>query len=285
MIQTSAPTMSGRRRGNHPVLRHQIGDPGPEDVAGILGELQPDVRHVQNGEQPQVPGDDEPDELVEAELGPLVEAALERHRSSEPDRDDRGGQVEQEDGNEPEDDVRRPLLRRDADPLQPHDEEDLREDEVPYRQFLAQVRAACPDGVLFAPERGRWLRVRPSSAPDSTTAAPDREDHGPAFIRRLNDRELVGELLDDPVSDRIRHHENVLVHLVEGPDVLFPVLVQPCDYFLRGGREMSLHHVDEGCARPIRVRLAEEIGDGDTVLLPFGVSGLLDPPCRRLSRP
>ena len=58
-------------------------------------------------------------------------------------------------------------------------------------------------------------------------------------------------------------------------NILIPILVQLCDDLFRGGREVPLHHVDEGCARPVRIRLAEEVRDGHGVLLPFGVGTLL----------
>jgi hypothetical protein len=86
--------------------------------------------------------------VVEAELHPLVEPALERHRAVEPHRHDRRRHIEQQDRDQPEDDVRRPLLGRDAHPLQADDKEDLGEGEVEDRELLAQLDAARLDGFV-----------------------------------------------------------------------------------------------------------------------------------------
>jgi proline iminopeptidase len=53
--------------------------------------------------------------------------------------------------------------------------------------------------------------------------------------------ELVGELLDDPLGDRVRHHQDVIVHSVEGTDILLPIFLQPRDDFVRRRREVLLH--------------------------------------------
>ena len=85
-----------------------------------------------------------------AELGPLIEAALERHRAIEVDDDSRRRQVEEHDGDEPEDDVRRALLRRDADPRQADDEQDLREGQIREPEVLAEPGAVRIDATALA---------------------------------------------------------------------------------------------------------------------------------------
>ena len=72
----------------------------------------------------------------------MIEAALERHRAVQVDDDRRRREIEEDDRGEPEDDVRRPLLRRDADPRQADDEEDLREREIDEAEILPQQGAA-----------------------------------------------------------------------------------------------------------------------------------------------
>src|SRR5207244_10644250 len=113
--------------------------------AQILRDLQPRLRRVQDREQPEIPRDHEPGQLVEPELRPLIETALERHRAVQVDDDRRRREIEEDDRGEPEDDVRRPLLRRDADPRQADDEEDLREREIDEAATLPQQAAARSD--------------------------------------------------------------------------------------------------------------------------------------------
>ena len=125
-----------RRHQRHAHQQHEpvaAGEPlaaRPEDVDDVLRDLQSRVGGIEDGEQPQVPRDEEPGQLVEPELRPLVQAALERHQAIQVDDDDRRRDVEEHDRREPEDDVRRTELRRDTHPREPDDEEDLREGEI-----------------------------------------------------------------------------------------------------------------------------------------------------------
>ena len=50
------------------------------NVTEILRDLQSGLRGIEDGEQPEIPGDEKAGELSESELRPLIEAALERHR-------------------------------------------------------------------------------------------------------------------------------------------------------------------------------------------------------------
>src|SRR5207237_248530 len=118
---------------------------GAEDVPEVLRDLQPCFGRVQDGKQPQVPGDHESRELVESELGPLIQAAFERHRAIEVNDDGRGWQIEEQDRRQPERHMRRPLFRRDADPWQSDDEQDLCQREINETEILAQIRAARID--------------------------------------------------------------------------------------------------------------------------------------------
>ena len=72
----------------------------------------------------------------------MIEPALERHDLVEPDRDAGGREIEEGDGDEPEDDVGRSLFRGHSHPLQSYDEQDLREDEVAQRKVFPQGFAA-----------------------------------------------------------------------------------------------------------------------------------------------
>ena len=80
--------------------------------------------------------------LVEPELRPLVQAALERHQAIEVDDDDRRRHVEQDHRDQPEDDVRRSLFGGDANPRQADDEQDLRQGEVAKPQLPTQITSS-----------------------------------------------------------------------------------------------------------------------------------------------
>ena len=71
-------------------------------------------------------------------LGPLVEAAFERHQAIQVDHDGRQRQVEGEHRRQPEDYVGAAEFRRDAHPARTDDAEDLRQDEVAQSEFLAE---------------------------------------------------------------------------------------------------------------------------------------------------
>jgi hypothetical protein len=101
-----------------------------------------------------------PTGLVETELGPLIQAAFERHQAIQVDHHRGRRQIEQHEGQQPEDDVRRSELSRDADPREPDDEEDLREGEIADAELLLQRRAVRLDARLGLCEsrrrRGRF---------------------------------------------------------------------------------------------------------------------------------
>jgi hypothetical protein len=49
---------------------------GRRTYSRVLRHLDAGLRGIEDGEQPQVPRDEKPDELVESQLRPLVQAAL-----------------------------------------------------------------------------------------------------------------------------------------------------------------------------------------------------------------
>ena len=92
--------------------------------------------------------------MIETELRPLVQAAFERHQPIEVDHHRGGRQVEQDEGQQPEDDVRRSEFAGDTDPRQADDEEDLREGEIANAELFLQRRAVLLDARLGACECG-----------------------------------------------------------------------------------------------------------------------------------
>jgi hypothetical protein len=103
---------------------------------------------------------------------------------------------------------------------------------------------------------------------DSAAEAISRTEPALFLAGRRRRPELVRELLDDPVAQRIGHLEDVVVDGVERANVVVPFLVQPRDNLAGRRRQVRLHHVDQRGARPVRVRLAQEVGDLVGVVLP-----------------
>ena len=88
-----------------------------------------------------------PVKLAESKLGPLIEASFERHQPVQVDDDDGAGHVEEDDGQQPEDDVRRAKSSRRANPAEPHDVEDLREHEIAQAELFLEGSAAAVDSA------------------------------------------------------------------------------------------------------------------------------------------
>ena len=75
----------------------------------------------------------------------------------------------------------------------------------------------------------------------ATTATTIKNRIGASFSESALS-ELVGKLLDDPVRQRVRHRQDVVVDRVERADIRIPVLRQPGDDFVRRRGEMRVHH-------------------------------------------
>jgi hypothetical protein len=75
----------------------------------------------------------------------LVQATFERHQAVEVDDYGRRRQIKQHDGQHPQHDVRGSEFSRDADPREPDDEQNLREDEIAHAELFPQGRAVRLD--------------------------------------------------------------------------------------------------------------------------------------------
>jgi len=85
-----------------------------------------------------------------------------------------------------------------------------------------------------------------------------------------------GNCFTMPSARGVRHVQDVVVHGVEGAHVAIPILRQTRDDFVRGGREVLLHHVLERRTRPVRIGFAQERRNLDAVLLPLNhIVGLI----------
>jgi len=124
-----------------PVTTHQGRAFSRHEVVEVLRDLQADLRGVQDREQPQVPRDQEADQIVESQLRPLIQPAFERHRAIEMDDDGGRGQIEKHDRREPEQDVRGALFGGDANPRQADDEQHLRQREIRDTQIPPKLDA------------------------------------------------------------------------------------------------------------------------------------------------
>ena len=151
--RNSAHHRDERAAGGQPVATR------PDHVREVLRRLNPGFRRVEDREQPQVPCHEETSQLVESELRPLIQAALERHQTIEVDHDDSGGQIEERHRDDPEDDVRGAQLRGDAHPGQADDEEDLREGEIGETELAHERGAARFDRSFLAEE----VRLQPDT--------------------------------------------------------------------------------------------------------------------------
>jgi hypothetical protein len=110
----------------------------PDRIRKIRRTLEANLGGEHDHVEPQVPREHEAHRLVETELGPLIQASFERHQPIEVDHHRGRRQIEQHEGQQPEDDMRRSELSRHADPCEPDDEEDLREGEIADAKLLFQ---------------------------------------------------------------------------------------------------------------------------------------------------
>src|SRR6185295_683618 len=122
-----------------------------EGVGDIRCSLKPGLRHQHHRIEPQVPGNQKSDALIEAELGPLIESPLQRHAPAQMNYDNRRRSVEENNGRQPEDYMERPEFGRHAHPGKPHDKEDLREHEVSKAQLFFKLL-----GVSGSPRFFDW---------------------------------------------------------------------------------------------------------------------------------
>ena len=131
------------RAGSHPRRTRA------ERVRQVGRDREAQLGREQDHVQPQIPGDHEPDGLVEAEFRPLVQSALEWHQLVEPDDHGRQRQVKQHDREQPQHDVRGSELPRDADPGEADDEQDLGQHEIADAELLLERRAVRLDLGFF----------------------------------------------------------------------------------------------------------------------------------------
>ena len=125
--RTASTTLIERRV---PAAPRDAAGLGAQQVRQVPRDHDVERRHDHDREHPQVPRDEKSDELAERRLRPLIQPALERHAAVEVDDDGRLREVEREDREQPEHEVRRPELRRGSDPRGTDDEDDLHQDEI-----------------------------------------------------------------------------------------------------------------------------------------------------------
>jgi hypothetical protein len=99
----------------------------------------------------------------------------------------------------------------------------------------------APSGLLRSGGAGAIASTRHwrlTRRPDM--GARQRAELPPLSACRLP--ETAGELLDDPLAERVGHHEDVGVDLVVVPDIGFVLAAEPVDGFAHCVVEMALHH-------------------------------------------
>ena len=110
-------------------VRHP-GEIGTQRIGNIRRGKHSTERDDGDGKEPQVPGDDKSRELIETELGPLINTAFERHPIAQVNDDGSLRNVKKQDGEQPKEKVRLAELGRCADPSRADNEENLSQDEV-----------------------------------------------------------------------------------------------------------------------------------------------------------
>ena len=140
------PGHDGARRGqNQRLVTRDPASLRSERIRQVCRHLQANLRGVDDRVDPDVPRHEEAGKLAESKLGPLIEASFERHQPVQVNDDDGAGHVEEDDGQQPEDDVRRAKSSRRANPAEPHDVEDLREHEIAQAELFLEGSAAAVD--------------------------------------------------------------------------------------------------------------------------------------------
>ncbi len=104
-----------------------------------------------------------PAKLVKAELGPLIEAAFERHDAVQINHHRSDGQIEEQNGEQPVSGLRGTELRGGADPGCSDHKDDLGQGQIAQSELLFKLRALRKDTFFLLPEvvgRRRSLRHR-----------------------------------------------------------------------------------------------------------------------------
>src|SRR5207248_1464049 len=121
---------------------------GTEHVGNIRGRKDSPFRDDGQREQPNVPSNDESGEFVEAEFRPLINAAFERYPIAQINNDPGLRNVEEQNCEQPEEQVRLSELGGGSDPSRADDEQDLSENEIEKAERFPE-RLAAPFNVLL----------------------------------------------------------------------------------------------------------------------------------------
>jgi hypothetical protein len=111
-------------------------------VREIGGDYQPGAGQNRYSEDEEVPPDHERCKVVESDLGPLIETALERHQAIEKDYGGGKRKVERDDREDPEDVLVVAQPRGPADPERSDDEHNLRQDQVEQSELFFEDSTA-----------------------------------------------------------------------------------------------------------------------------------------------
>src|SRR5262249_20216133 len=109
---------------------------------------QTDSGHHQDAEDPKIPCDEEGQEISKADFRPLIESAFEWRETIQVNNDGSEGQIESDDGDQPERHLRSAKRRGKTNPDCAENKDDLREDEVAQTKLFFERGAACFDITL-----------------------------------------------------------------------------------------------------------------------------------------
>ncbi len=111
---------------------------GTDGVGEIVDGDQTGGGDVENHIEPEIPGDEEADAVVESQASPFIKAAFEGHQAIEMGDDERLWNEEQKNGEEPENDVSGTGFYGSAEEIGNYDEEDGGKNEVQVAEFLTE---------------------------------------------------------------------------------------------------------------------------------------------------
>ena len=115
---------------------------GLDGVGEVVDGDQTGGGDVENHIEPEIPGNEKADAVVESQAGPFIKAPFEGHHAIQMGDDERLGNEEQKNGEEPENDVSETGFYGSAEEIGNYDEEDGGKNEVQVAEFLTEGGAA-----------------------------------------------------------------------------------------------------------------------------------------------
>src|ERR1044071_2062930 len=114
---------------------HPIGA-GANRVSDVLLDDQTNAGHHEDAEDPKIPRDEKCQKISEADLCPLIKSAFERREAIQVNDDGSEGQIESNNGDQPERHLRSAESCCKTDPDRAENKDDLREHKIAQAKFF-----------------------------------------------------------------------------------------------------------------------------------------------------